>query len=98
MRKALAAVSLVLYLLSSLVLLSGLWVLLASSLAAIVTAAVLLRGPRCSNCSRCVDPRRAYRWRGKLFCSKKCRDAYRRRLRKGRRYVLPALSALEKVY
>ncbi|GEM_PF-1101160 len=67
-----------------------------------LTAAILavsLQPPRCANCGRRVDPSLALKWRGKLFCSRKCKTEYRRRIsKKDRKPVLPASSALEKVY
>ncbi len=39
--------------------------------------ASLRLAPRCANCGRPIEGR-PYEWRGKKFCSRACKDAYRR--------------------
>jgi YHS domain-containing protein len=43
---------------------------------------------RCANCGRRIEGK-SYRWKGKYFCSEKCKREYRRRHKREKRGRLP---------
>jgi predicted nucleic acid-binding Zn ribbon protein len=52
---------------------------------------------RCANCGRRIEGK-PYRWRGKYFCSEKCKKEYRRRHRRERKLRLPPEDAFHAIY